>query len=203
MRYKRMICFILLLSIIDVRDAMSINGDEALELFKTRLSSIKTIKGKVTLSYNIGEVYIGSLKYMSPDKIHVEFQKPKGKIIVCNGKKLWVYDYSSNVCGVQDLDREKYSNITELLSSYIAILLSKDKSGYRIRLTNYMQEYYEITLSMDTTFFLREAVFKSSQVDGFTLSLADVIIDEKMTPGIFDYDVPATALVGKNPLDVR
>ncbi|MBN2403647.1 MAG: outer membrane lipoprotein carrier protein LolA [Spirochaetes bacterium] len=186
-----------------------------------RMDSAETMKGKITISFQSGESYSGVFTYMHPGKIYVKFNDPPGKIIVTNGKKLWVYDSSTDVCGVQELDTEDSESdkedgdkqsgeikaklmggISKFFRTYEASI-SENTSQSVIELVNDNRKYSDIKFIVNLEFLLTSAVFKDKNGDGFVIKLSDVKIGEKITPGVFDFKAPANAQVVKNPLDIR
>ena len=217
MKYK--IFIIIFTSIFYYNNVFSLTGDEIVGKFKERMAGISTMKGKVSISFQTGEIYSGNFKYMSPGRIYIKLNDPPGKIIVANDRKLWVHDSSSDVCGVQELDTgdkdkdkdkedkknqpERKGGIELLLDSYEIILSLEGQNGYSIELRNEKRKYSEIRLFLDSTFMLINAIFKNKDGEGFLLELSDVTFGEKILPSLFNFNVPASTQVVKNPLDVR
>jgi outer membrane lipoprotein-sorting protein len=198
----------------------ALTGDEAMAKLVERLAGAETIKGKMAISYQSGEIYSGIFMYMHPGKIYVKFTDPPGKLIVTNGKKLWVYDSATDVCGVQELetvdvpdkqDTDKQSRdikpklmggISKFFRTY-ETRISENTSPPVIELYNENKKYSEIKFILNADFMLSSAVFKDKEGDGFLIKFSDVKIGEKITPGVFNFKAPANAQVVKNPLDVR
>jgi len=194
---------VLIINIIFPSNVYSLSGEEAIENFLKRISEIKTMKGEIAISCQSGIRYTGVFKYMHPGKILIKFSNPSGKSICTNGKSLWIYDATSNICGVQVLDMESPFVIEALLSSYTSLLMAEGPSGYKVNLRGTTEQYSEITITLDSLFLLKEAIFISEEGQGFVLSVSNLILDEKMIPGIFDFNIPSNAQTVKNPLDVR
>jgi outer membrane lipoprotein-sorting protein len=222
MKYGR-IKAILLLSfclMIYSSSVFALTGDEAMAKLVERLAGAETVKGKVTISYQSGEIYSGNFMYMHPGKMYVKFSDPPGKLIVTNGKKLWVYDSTTDVCGVQEMetvdvsdkqDTDKQSKdikvklmggISKFFRAY-ETRISENTSPPVIELFNESKKYSEIKFILNADFMLSSAVFKDKEGDGFVIKLSDVKIGEKITPGVFNFKAPANAQVVKNPLDIR
>lgn len=203
----------------------SITGEEALENLRARFFGAETIKGKVSLTFQSGESYSGSFIYERSGKIIIRLTEPPGKIIVTNGKKLWVYDITTDVCGVQEIDtgddemdKEKSAAVSEeesaeafkltggidrFIRGYEIISVSEKSPGYTIVLSSESRKYSEIELNIDGEFMLTKAVFRDKNGEGYAVKLSDIKTGESILPGAFNFDVPANAQVVKNPLDVR
>lgn len=220
---KQIKIIITILMILSTAPAFSLTGDEALQKFKDQMAGIKTMRGQISLLYQNGEMYSGSFKYMFPGKIFIQFSEPSGKTIVSNGKKLWAYDAASGVCGVQELDIEVDEDDKDFkenagskrirvqdrggpsvfLSGYQVTAVSEEKTGVTIELMNGTRKYTDIKLVLNNEFMLIKAIFKNDKDEGFMIKLSDVKTGEKITPGLFDFNVPANSQIVKNPLDIR
>jgi len=181
----------------------AMTGEEALKKFQGRMYGITTMAGTISWMYHSGQSYSGSFKYMAPGKIHVKFTSPSGRILATNGRRLWVYDSSSNICGVQDVGQGGSGGIAGLVNGYLAILTSQGPSGYTLKLKNPEKTYSEITLVLDGSFMLKKAVLGGREGDGLTITLSNVRTGVSMIPGMFDFSVPSNAQVVKNPLNVK
>ncbi len=183
--------------------SMAMTGEEALKKFQNRMYGIDTMAGNITWMYHSGQSYTGTFKYMSPGKIHVKFTSPSGRVLATNGKRLWVYDSSSNICGVQDVGMGGSGGIAGLVNGYLAILTAQGPSGYTLKLKNSEKTYSEIILVLDGSFMLKKAVLNSKDGEGMTVTLTNVRTGVSMIPGMFDFNVPSNAQVVKNPLNVK
>lgn len=181
----------------------ALTGDEALAQFRNRMNSIGKLTGIISWSQGSGETYTGAFKYMSPGKIHVKFSSPAGKTIVSNGKSLWIYSSSSNICGVQDLAGGGSGGIAALTSGYFAIVTAQGPGGYTIKLKNNEKSFNEIILMVDSTFFLKKAIIKSKDGGMYNFSLSNISTSAAVIPSIFDFNVPSSAQVVKNPLNIK
>ncbi len=201
MKRRVFIITIILLSLCDYSFALT--GDEALANFRGRMNSIGKLTGIISWSLPSGETYTGSFKYMSPGKIYIKFSSPSGKIIVSNGKSLWVYSPGSNICGVQDLGGGGSGGISALTSGYFAILTAQGPGGYTIKLKNNDKSYSEIILMVDSTFFLKKAILKSKDGGSYNFSISNISANAAVIPSIFDFNVPSNSQVVKNPLNIK
>jgi len=181
----------------------AITGDEALAQFRGRMNSAGKITGIISWSHSGGETYTGAFKYMSPGKIYVKFSSPAGKTIVSNGKSLWIYSSGSNICGIQDLAGGGSGGIAALTSGYFAIVTAQGPGGYTIKLKNNDKSFQEITLMVDSTFFLRKAIIKTKNGGSYNFSLSNISFSAPVIPSIFDFNVPSSAQVVKNPLNIK
>ncbi len=183
--------------------AHALTGDEVLQKFQHRMNTIGTLSGTISWMHQSGQGYTGNFKYMAPGRIHIKFSSPSGRILTSNGKRLWVYDSSSNICGVQDLAKNGSGGIAGLVNGYLAIVTSQGPSGYTLKLKNSERTYSDITLVLDSSFLLKKAVFATKSSDGFSVTISNARIGESMVPGMFDFSVPPNAQLVKNPLDVK
>jgi len=203
MKKKSILYSTLIFLILPFSFSYAITGDEALRQFQSRMGSIGKLTGIISWSYPTGETYTGAFKYMSPGKIYVKFSSPGGKTIVSNGKSLWVYSSSSNICGVQDLAGGGSGGIAALTSGYMAIVTSEGPGGYTIKLKSNEKSFSEIVLIVDSTFFLRKAILKSKNGGTYSFTLSNVSTTDAVIPSIFDFNVPSSAQVVKNPLNIK
>ncbi len=185
-------------------EGYSLTGEDALRNFQGRMNNIGTMSGQISWVYTSGTMYTGSFKYMAPGRIYVKFSTPSGRVLVTNGKKLWVYDSQSNICGVQDLGRGGSGGIAGLVEGYLPLLSAQGSGGYTIKLKSNERQYNEITLVLDGSYMLKKAVMQSrGGGEGLSISLSNVRTGENMTVGTFDFNVPSNAQLVKNPLDVK
>jgi len=200
---KRKIFFIavILTSLCDY--SFAITGDEALASFRGRMNSIGKLTGIISWSHSSGETYTGSFKFMSPGKIYIKFSSPSGKVIVSNGRSLWVYSPGSNICGVQDLGGGGSGGIAGLTAGYFAIVTAQGPGGYTIKLKNNEKSFSEIILMVDSTFFLKKAILKSKDGGSYNFSISNVNSNASVIPSIFDFNVPSNSQVVKNPLNIK
>jgi len=214
---KNIIRIIFVFLIVSLTDPVfPITGDEAIAKFADRLNA-ETVKGNLTITYQSGEMYSGIFMYMKPGKMYIKFSDPPGKLIVTNGKRLWVYDSTSAVCGVQELETEGEAKdkgdeglkprlsggILGFLHGYNAKIIESPTQKV-IELTDESKKYSEVKLILTPDFMLSSVVFKNKGADGgFAVKLSDVRTGEKITPGIFNFKAPSNAQIVKNPLDIR
>jgi len=180
----------------------SMTGEEALAKFRGRMAGVDKISGIITWTADSGMSYTGAFKYLAPGNIYVKFSNPRGKILVSNGKKLWIYDPGSNICGIQDLTGNGSGGIYSLVNGYNAIV-SEGSENHIIKLRNSDRHYSEITLKVDSTFFLNKAVFRTKDGKGITFSISNVDMSPNFVKSIFDFSVPSNAQSIKNPLNIR
>ncbi len=179
-----------------------VTGDEALANFRSRMNSIGKMTGIISWTSASGETYTGSFKYM-PGKIYVKFSSPSGQVIVANGRSLWLYSPGSNICGVQDLAGGGSGGIAAFTTGYLAIVTAQGGGGYTIKLKNNDKSYNEITLNLDASYFLKKAVFRSKDGGSISFTLSNINTSAAVLPNIFNFDVPASAQVVKNPLNIK
>ncbi len=181
----------------------ALTGDEAMDNFRNRMNGISKMTGIISWTNSTGESYTGSFKYMNPGKIYIKFSSPAGQVIVSNGKSLWIYSPGNNICGVQDLAPGGSGGITAFTSGYLAIVTAQGPGGYTIKLKSSEKNYNEILLMLDASFFLKRVVFKSKDGGSVSFSLSNISTTAPVMANIFSFDVPASAQVVKNPLNIK
>lgn len=182
--------------------AFAVTGDEAVAKFRARMGSIGKMTGVISWTSSSGYTYTGHFKYLAPNNIYVKFSSPGGKIIVANGKKLWVYDPSTNIVGIQDLDGGASGGIAGMTGGYMAIASSQG-SGYLIKLKNNEKYYSEINIAADASFMMKKIMLKTKEGEGVTYSISNVDTSASVNSNMFDFSVPANAQAVKNPLNIR
>ncbi len=203
MKRKRFVVYLGVLSVfVMTREALPITGEEALAKFRARMAGISTMRGTISWSDESGFIYTGNFKYMAPGKIYVKFTSPSGKIIAANGRKLYLYNPSTNICGIQDLGSGGSGGIAGLVTGYMAIAFG-GPGGYTIKLSSNDKHYTNITLVTDGSFLLKKAILKTKTGGGTTISLSGVILGEGISPGAFDFNVPPGAQTVQNPLNIK
>ena len=204
MKRNSIVAGIILAALFCASGLYPITGDEALAKFRGRMLGIGKMSGVISWTQGSGFSYSGTFKYMAPDKIYVKFSNPGGKILVSNGRKLWVYNPSSSICGVQDLATGSISGgIAGMTGDYRAIVTAQGADGYTIKLKNSDKAYTEIILRVDSTFFLKRAILKDKNGDGFSFTLSNVDFTPAVMQSLFNFNVPSNAQVVKNPLNIK
>lgn len=185
-------------------NAFAITGEEALARFRGRMAGIEKMTGIISWSSPSGYTYTGAFKYLNPGRLYIKFSNPNGKIIVSSGKRLWVYDPASNICGIQDLAPGSFSGgIASFVNGYNGIVTSQGSGGYTLKLRASDRTYPEIILQLDASFLLRKAVMKNKDGEAVTFSLSNVDMGASVMKNIFEFSVPANTQVVKNPLDIK
>ncbi len=182
--------------------AFAITGEEAIAKFKARMYSVGKMTGNISWTTPSGQRFSGNFKFMSPGRIYIKFSNPSGKIIVSNGKKLFVYSKASNVCGIQDLGRGYSGGIAGLITGYNLIVTPRG-SGYTIKLKHNDRHYSQIILLVTKSFFLKKAILKTKGGTGYSFSLSNVNTSAGIMKGLFDFRVPPNAQTVINPLNIK
>ena len=188
--------------LIPTLNSYAITGSDAVSKFQSRMRSISTLAGVISITNANSHTTTGNFKYMNPGKIYVKFSNPNGKIIVSNAKQLWIFDSATKICGVQDLGRGFSGGIASFVNGYMAIV-RPNGGGYIIKLKNESKYYTEVTLSVDSTFFLQNASLKKKDGSSFTFKLSNIDRKAPVVKAIFEYNVPANTQIIKNPLNIK
>jgi len=181
----------------------SVTGDEALSKFRARMNGIEKMTGVISWTTSSGVSYTGNFKYLNPGRIHIKFSNPAGRTVVSNGRTLWVYSPASNIVGVQELSRDGSGGITSFTNGYMALLTDQGPGGYIVKLKNESRHYQEVTLMLDSSFFLKKAVLKSKDGFTYTFTLSNISTAATVLPGTFNFEVPANAQRVNNPLNIQ
>lgn len=197
--------FILILFLLfSLSPAYSLTGDEALARFRSKMQSIEKLSGVISWTTSRGATYSGNFKYLNPGKLHIKFTNPSGRTIVSNGRTLWVYSPSSNIVGVQELsDGGTSGGIASLTNGYMPLLTEEGPNGYTLKLKNDSRHYQEIILLLDKSFFLKRAVFKTSEGILYSFTFSEISTADTIMPGLFNFEVPANAQRVNNPLNIQ
>ncbi len=184
--------------------SFAVTGEEALNSFRQHMAGINKISGLISISTGSGAMYTGVFKYARPGKLYLKFSNPTGRTLVTNGKKLWVYNAGSKICGMQEVTPNSFSGgLAYLTKGYPAIVTGQSGNGCTIKLKNEAKTYPEILLSLDSNFFPKKAVFKNHDGGETTFTISNVNYSPDFIDSIFDYNIPANAQVVKNPLNIK
>ena len=184
--------------------AWAVTGDEAVARMKSRIYSISSMRGTISIKSSSKENLTGRFRYMAPGKFVIDLSEPSGKKIATNGKKLWVYSKHDNVCGVQDVDTTFSGGIASYVNGYAAMASGSGAADTVIRLRGSNRTYKEITIVVDSTFLPKSIHFRTEDgKGGFTATLSGIVVNEPMAPTLFEFNPPAGTQMVKNPLNVR
>jgi outer membrane lipoprotein carrier protein len=194
---------IIVMFLLGTTSLFSISGDEAVEKFRNRMLRVGKLTGVISWTSLDGQTYSGSFKYLAPDKVYVKFTSPTEKILVSNGKTLWIYSPGTNMCGIQELAKGSSSGgIAGLVVGYNGIAAGNEL-GYTIKLKSDDKQYREIILSVDGTYLLRGAILKREDGRIISFSLSDVSGQANVSEGLFNFKVPKGVQIVKNPMNIR
>ena len=189
---------ITLLFITQAAPNFALTADEVMGKFRGRMYSAGKLSGTITWGSDTDK-YSGNFKYM-PGKIFIKFSAPSGKTIVCNGKKLWLYNQSSNICGIQDVGGAT-GGIAGLLSGYNGIVTGQGADGYTVKLSRHDAAFPEVILRLDQSFFPKTISLKNKNGNQLTFTIA--LDSGAVLNTQFEFNVPPNAQVIKNPLQIR
>lgn len=184
--------------------SFAMTGDQAANKFRQHLTEIGKMSGIISISSGTGLMYTGVFKYAKPGKIYMKFSNPTGRTLVTNGRKLWVMNAGSKVCGIQDLTETSLSGgIAYMTKDYLAIVTSQRGNGCTIKLKNDDKIYPEIILFLDKNFFPKKAILKDRKGEKISFSISKVNYKPDFIDSIFEYSIPANTHVVKNPLNIK
>jgi len=188
-----------LLIILQTAPNFALTADEVMEKFRGRMHGAGKLSGTIKWESDTNMQYSGSFKYMS-GKIFIKFNNPPGKVIVCNGKKLWIYNQNSNICGVQDVGGGT-GGIAGLLHGYNGIVTGQGADGYTVKLNKPNAAFPEAILRLDQSFFLKSVSLKNR--NGNQLRFTIALDSGAVLNSQFEFNVPPNAQVVKNPLQIK
>ncbi|HOO73478.1 MAG TPA: outer membrane lipoprotein carrier protein LolA [Spirochaetota bacterium] len=173
--------------------------------FKKKMSSVGKFSGILSYTLSTGRTFTGNVTYMAPGNIKIRFSNPSGKILVANQKKLWLYDPQNKVCAIQELDQEEgmSGGILSLLRDYEVLQTLESEEGYSLKFSNENHEFTEITLVLDSSFFIKKGNFKNKEGSGFSFSVSGINFSPDIVKSVFDFNVPANTQIVKNPLNIK
>jgi outer membrane lipoprotein carrier protein len=191
------------LSLFFATSLFSISGDEAVQKFQSRMRRLVNLTGVISWTTYGGQTYVGSFKYLAPGKIYVKFTSPFEKILVSNGKTLWIYTPGNKMCGIHELIKGTSSGLAAMIESGYNSVATGGDTGYTIKLISDKKQYREIILSVDTTFLLKGAILKreDNRMSSFTLS--ETSTKAEVNENLFNFKVPKGVQVVKNPVNIR
>jgi outer membrane lipoprotein-sorting protein len=202
MKQIKYILALILFIFIFQNNIYSITGSEAVTKLTERLKSTSTMEGIISISYASGITHSGIFKFKSPGHFNIKFSNPAGKQIISDSKKLWIYDESSRVCGVQDLSKSYSGGLASLIKGYFAVV-NETGNKILIKLKSNNKYYSEINILVDKSYIIKKVVFKKEDGNGFSIILSNVKIGKAIHGNVFSFDVPANAQLIKNPLNIR
>lgn len=181
----------------------SLTGEEAVEKFRARMYRLEKLTGVISWTSLDGQAFSGSFKYLGPDKIYVKFTSPVEKILVSNGRTLWIYSPGTGMCGTQELEKGTTSGgIAGLVTGYDGIA-SEGDTGYAIKLKDDARTYREIILSVDKSFLLKGAIFKRDDGKVMSFSISEASTAAEVNPKLFNFRVPKGVKIVNNPINLR
>ncbi len=181
----------------------SLTGEEAVEKFRIRMYRLEKLTGVISWTSFDGQSFSGSFKYLGPDKIYVKFTSPMEKVLVSNGRTLWVYTPGTGTCGTHQLEKGTTSGgIVGLVAGYDGIA-SEGDAGYAIKLKDDTKMYREIILSVDRSFLLKGAILKRDDGKVMSFSISEATTDAAVSPKLFNFRVPKGVKMVDTPLNVR
>jgi outer membrane lipoprotein-sorting protein len=200
---KRLKISMVFLSVFYATGLFSISGDDAVQKFQSRMRHLAKLTGVISWTAYGGQTYVGSFKYLAPGKIYVKFTSPFEKILVSNGKTLWIYTPGNKMCGIHELIKGTNSGlIATIESGYNSVATSGD-TGHTIKLKSDKKQYREIILSVDSTFLLKGAIFKREDNRMLSFTISETSTKAEVNENLFNFKVPRGVQIVKNPVNIR
>jgi outer membrane lipoprotein-sorting protein len=197
------ITLFLFISLLCASDLYPVSGDEIFKKFQARMRDLSKLTGVISWKALDGKTYIGNFTYYAPNRIYVKFTSPVEKILVSNGKTLWIYTHGSRVCGMYELIKGPHSGILSMIRTGYSSAAVGGDAGYVIKLKSDTKQYREVVLSMDPTYLLKAAIFKREDNRMLSFSISDASTKVNVDEDYFNFKVPKGVQVIKNPLNVK
>lgn len=182
--------------------ALALSGEEGIQRLQQRMAAVSRVSGIVSITYESGETMTGAFVYSRPNKLNIKFSNPAGKQLITNGRKLWVYNPVSKICGVQDLDQAVSGGLGAMVAGYPSIITPRG-DGYTLKLKDEGKHYQEINIALTRDFFPERIMFRTADGREFTIVLTNLNFSPTVIDSIFDFNVPSNCQVVKNPLNVK
>ena len=169
---------------------------------------------------NDDKISNGKVYYKKPGKIHFNFEKPSGDLIISNGKKMWVYIKKINAVGIQNLDDNSsiYSSTT-----YEGLVSLFQRYHYRFKTPQQPQElnghkYYVLLLEekvnsggfnsidvyIDTkSYMIHKMTARTSVGNVVDLEFNSIKLNEDVSNNLFTYRIDGNVKVVENPLTME
>ncbi|HOJ28906.1 MAG TPA: outer-membrane lipoprotein carrier protein LolA [Spirochaetota bacterium] len=156
----------------------------------------------------------GTIWYMSPHYLRIDFDVPYGQKIVSDGKQVWIYIPSINVVAEQDLNSSMFaigtgSGLNRLFSKYHYKFDGKEQP--RVEGNN---KYYVLFLKQKETrsgfrtmklwvneqYFITKAAGETANGKNITIKIKNINTKVDLKKGFFKFDPPSNARIIKNPM---
>ena len=156
----------------------------------------------------------GTIWYMAPHYLRIDFDVPYGQKIVSDGKQVWIYIPSINVVAEQDLNSSMFaigtgSGLNRLFSKYHYKFDGKEQP--RVENNN---KYYVLFLKRKETrsgfrtiklwvneqYFITKAAGETANGKNITIEIKNINTKIDLKKGFFKYDPPSNARIIKNPM---
>jgi outer membrane lipoprotein carrier protein len=152
----------------------------------------------------------GSIKFKVPDKLYVEYIQPYPQIIICNGKKVWLYLPEYNQVSIQSVGRLEelmglnlglffWASRIESLENYGKEVVEEKGESYKIKLVPKTEDGVEIILVVSKKYWLP---VETEVSDSFTVvytRLENILKNPEVNNDIFEFKIPSDAQVFESP----
>ncbi len=152
-----------------------------------------SFQGNLTFVYGSGVVNSGKIYYQYPNKLRVKLSS--GRLILTDGKFLWMCTPSKLICFKQDVDSSLSSGgIFNILDDYEG----KKEFGHYIFTALESENEKKIIMSISNK-MLKSVKWKSKK-NNFTVSFSNLIIGASLKSSLFYYK-DSNAQILENPLN--
>lgn len=156
----------------------------------------------------------GTISFMAPHYMRIDFDSPRGQRIVSDGRQVWIYIPSINVIAEQDLDHTFFSvtsrsGLTRLFSRYHFKFDGKQQPRMEYNANHYVlflkqketrSGFRTLKLWVNEQYFITRASGETANGKNITLEIRNINSTADLKKGFFKFDPPANARIIKNPM---
>ncbi len=156
----------------------------------------------------------GTIEYLLPNRIRIDFTEPEGQVLVSDGELLQVYIPQYNVVLQQPLRRRSDESLATLASEQGLNLLRKNYSiayldspssvpldegsdemvtKLRLNWRNSNEGYRQLILSVNQDLIIRRIIGVTANYEEVQFDFEDIVINMGIQEGRFEYDSPPSA----------
>lgn len=166
-----------------------------LKKIRGRMYGVGSFRANIFIQRGDGAASTGKLSYRS-GQVHVKFSN--GKVLATNGQKLWMYNATRGITGVQDVGGS--SGGVGALFGGMKGTATNTGSGYIVKLKSAGGR--QVIVRADASGFLRRfQILNSSGNNILTVKLSNIQIGLGIPTSVFNFHPPSHSRTILNPLN--